>query len=263
MKLEILSKKSQLKKTKGSLLFVHGASHGAWCWEKYLQYFSKNGFDCYALSLRGHGKSAGFENLNSYGLNDYVNDILATIKKLSIKPILIGHSIGGVLTQKIIKNHPDKIKAAVILSPVPLKKMGLFWVVKLLLRDFIGGKTAISIFLGKKVTMKQLKNASFINNRISDKDLTRYAPLFKAESKKALKEMLEPRSSKRQKPKLPVCLIGSKADKLFPCSDQTELGKAYDKQTILLTNVCHDIMLDIEWEKGAREILKFIRRENL
>lgn len=34
------------------LVFVHGSFHAAWCWaEHWLPFFSRHGFDCYALSL--------------------------------------------------------------------------------------------------------------------------------------------------------------------------------------------------------------------
>ena len=36
---------------KGSIVFVHGVCHGAWCWENFLRDFSDRGYDCFALSL--------------------------------------------------------------------------------------------------------------------------------------------------------------------------------------------------------------------
>ena len=35
------------------LVFVHGSFHAAWCWaERWLPFFSRAGFPCFALSLR-------------------------------------------------------------------------------------------------------------------------------------------------------------------------------------------------------------------
>jgi pimeloyl-ACP methyl ester carboxylesterase len=40
------------------LLFVHGAWHGAWCWDEYfLDFFAGRGYRALAVSLRGHGNS--------------------------------------------------------------------------------------------------------------------------------------------------------------------------------------------------------------
>jgi len=57
MKLEILSEKPKGTQKQKPILFVHGAWHGAWCWEKFLPYFAENGYAAYAVSLRGHGNS--------------------------------------------------------------------------------------------------------------------------------------------------------------------------------------------------------------
>ena len=77
-KLEVLCSETQ-KSYKGSILCVHGICHGAWCFEKFINYFSDNGYNCYALSLRGHGKSEGYNNINNYNLSDYSNDIKKSI----------------------------------------------------------------------------------------------------------------------------------------------------------------------------------------
>ena len=53
----------QKKPAKGSsnkppILLVHGAWHGAWCWEEtYLDYFADAGRETWAMDLRGHGGS--------------------------------------------------------------------------------------------------------------------------------------------------------------------------------------------------------------
>ena len=41
------------------LLFLHGSAHAAWCWaEHFLPHFAAAGYDAYALSLRGHVRTA-------------------------------------------------------------------------------------------------------------------------------------------------------------------------------------------------------------
>ena len=70
--LEVLHKEPVVKKMGKTLLFIHGVGHGAWCWEKYMDYFSEAGYDCYALSLRGHCGSKGHLLLNTFTIDDYV-----------------------------------------------------------------------------------------------------------------------------------------------------------------------------------------------
>lgn len=53
MQLEIIDHKPKDISKAVPLLFVHGAWHGAWCWEEYfLPYFAEHGYRSVALSLR-------------------------------------------------------------------------------------------------------------------------------------------------------------------------------------------------------------------
>ena len=60
MHLEVVTHTPKTAMRSTPLLFVHGAWHGAWCWEEnFLPYFAQAGYHSHALDLRGHGKSGG------------------------------------------------------------------------------------------------------------------------------------------------------------------------------------------------------------
>jgi pimeloyl-ACP methyl ester carboxylesterase len=47
--LEVIDKGSVTESHPVPLLFVHGARHGAWCWdEHFLDFFADRGYACYA-----------------------------------------------------------------------------------------------------------------------------------------------------------------------------------------------------------------------
>ena len=80
MELELIHKHPQKMKFKHPLLFLHGAFSGAWCWkENYLDYFASQGFECLALSLRGHGESKSHKPLDQLSLRDYQKDLFSVI----------------------------------------------------------------------------------------------------------------------------------------------------------------------------------------
>lgn len=102
------------------LLFVHGAWHGAWCWEEhFLDYFAERGYGVTALafSLRGHGKSEGGNRLRWARISDYVADVKQVAEQLPAPPVLIAHSMGGHVVQKYLEQHPAR--AGVLLASVP------------------------------------------------------------------------------------------------------------------------------------------------
>ncbi len=105
------------------VLFVHGAWHGAWCWDKYfLKYFEEHGFAAYALSLRGHGNSYKPKWFNCTRLSAYVDDLHGVAEKIASHhgqpPVLVGHSMGGAVVQKYLETHPE-IPAAVLMASIP------------------------------------------------------------------------------------------------------------------------------------------------
>ena len=78
------------------ILFVHGSYCAAWIWaEKFMPYFAEQGFSCAAVSLRGHGGSEGL--LSWASLADYVDDVTSAVAQMDSPPILVGHSMGGLV----------------------------------------------------------------------------------------------------------------------------------------------------------------------
>jgi pimeloyl-ACP methyl ester carboxylesterase len=84
------------------ILMVHGACHGWWAFEKWLPYFAAKGWRSYALSLRNHTGSYDVPPAEYLRLtvNDYVEDVLSVLNRLDAPPVLLGHSMGGIVAQK-------------------------------------------------------------------------------------------------------------------------------------------------------------------
>ena len=120
MKLEIISRKPKGVSRTVPILFVHGAWHGAWCWEKnFLPYFAENGYTSYALSLRGHGDSEVPTHFRWMRIADYVADVAQVVGQLPEEPVMVGHSMGGLVVQKYLEEYTAP--AAVLLASVPVK----------------------------------------------------------------------------------------------------------------------------------------------
>ncbi len=100
------------------LLFVHGAFAGAWCWaEHFLPWFAARGYDSYALSLRGHGGSAGHDDLHSFGIQDYVKDLASIVEDFDVPPVLVGHSMGGFVCMRYLEQA--EAAGLVLMASVP------------------------------------------------------------------------------------------------------------------------------------------------
>jgi len=100
------------------LLFLHGGYVDARCWlPHFLPYFASHGYDCHAADLPGHGRSEGRACLDRLGLDDYLADLTPVVEGLGSRPVVIGHSMGALLAERLLER--SLAEAAVLLSPVP------------------------------------------------------------------------------------------------------------------------------------------------
>ena len=76
------------------VLLVHGAWHGAWCWERVLPLLAAAGVEVHTIDLPGHGASTG-------PLGDLHADATAVARRLDAlgveDVVLVGHSYGGAV----------------------------------------------------------------------------------------------------------------------------------------------------------------------
>ena len=76
------------------------------------------GYEAHAISLPGHGNSSLTKGyINKYSAKDYVECLSAEIDRISPRPVLIGHSMGGYLTLKYLETN--QLPAAVLIASVP------------------------------------------------------------------------------------------------------------------------------------------------
>lgn len=253
---------------KGCILCVHGICHGAWCFENFLTFFSNNGYDCYALSFRGHAGSAGYENLNKYRLSDYSDDVKRCIEycksekckyKMKSNPFLLGHSMGGAVVQKYIGEYPNTVKGAILFASATADRMKRC---KTILDIIIKRKLRICAFksLGVNISDKKIAVSAFFDNRITSKeDIKRYNKKLQKESRWITLWDLYKKYTNNYDIDIPIMVIGSEKDAYFPKKSLVKTVSYYRHVSYeLLKDLCHDMMLDPEWEKSARPVLCFM-----
>jgi pimeloyl-ACP methyl ester carboxylesterase len=76
-----------------------------------------------AISFRGHGQSEGHRAIQSATLEDYTCDVLRAFADCDEAPILIAHSLGSLLVQRLLGRV--RMPALVLLAPLPPEGMFL------------------------------------------------------------------------------------------------------------------------------------------
>lgn len=100
------------------ILFVHGCTETAAIWLPLLQALGDAGIGSAAVDLRGHGRSDGHEVLQEVGIEDYVSDAKSAIDYMPSLRIVVGHSMGGLVTQLLAARH--EISHAVLIASSPV-----------------------------------------------------------------------------------------------------------------------------------------------
>src|SRR5258707_11103118 len=106
------------------VVFVHGFWLHADSWNPWIEFFRENGYDPSAASWPGDSETTEATRKNAaavagYGVTEIANHIAAQLKAFKQKPILIGHSFGGLLVQNLLDR--DLAAAAVAIDPAPIK----------------------------------------------------------------------------------------------------------------------------------------------
>lgn len=98
------------------VLLVHGYFGTAAVFREWLPFLADRGIPSYALNLRGRQGSREGINLGSASIADFVDDVSAVARHLG-RPIVVGHSMGGLLAQCVAEQ--GLAHAAVLITPAP------------------------------------------------------------------------------------------------------------------------------------------------
>ena len=99
------------------VVFIHGARGAATTWRDVLALLPAN-YHAYALDLRGHGQSAHVTE--GCTMSQWANDVYRFSLELGLgKFVYVGVSMGGGVGIQLVIDHPEVLKAAVLVSPVP------------------------------------------------------------------------------------------------------------------------------------------------
>jgi len=97
------------------VVFVHGAFCGGWAFDAFRELFEARGFETHAPNLPHHERGADLEQLALTGLKDYAHAIAHYVRELRAPPVLVGHSLGGLVVQLAAAQIP--VAGLVLLAP--------------------------------------------------------------------------------------------------------------------------------------------------
>ncbi len=246
--LEVIEKQPGAPTGRSPVLFVHGAAHGAWCWRHWMEMTAAAGYPSFAVSLRGHAGSAG--SLLKSTLSSYVDDVMRTAATLPAPPILVGHSLGGLVIQRTIARFPAK--AAVLVAPVAARSG--FRTLLSIARQHPGD--AGKVVLGGSLPMRY----EYLFESLGKSEADRYLALCGGESTLAQFQIIFHRPSPGPVGDAPVLVLGTPDDTLISPTDLRDTARRYGVTPSRFPGMGHDLMLDEGWQKPGEVMVDWLDR---
>ncbi len=245
-------------RTRPPILFVHGGFCDAWCWEPYfLPWFASLGYASHALSLRGHGKSGGAESLFVAGLDDYAADVERIAATLDEPPVLIGHSMGAAVIERLLATRP--VRAAALLAPIP--PAGLFVVAGRLAAE----RPEYLMHMGHLdpggVTVEVLRALQpyYFSDDVRPEIVREAVRHIGRESPRALFDL-----SLRLHWQLPTkqtttpLVLGAEGDRICTPDDVRATAHHHGVEPVIVDGLAHILMLENAWQRPARAIAAWL-----
>jgi pimeloyl-ACP methyl ester carboxylesterase len=251
--LEVIEKGSVSEAHPVPLLFVHGAWHAAWCWdENFLSFFADRSYRALALSFRGHGESPIDKPLRRCSVADYIQDVSSVAGQLPRPPVVIGHSMGGLIVQKYLEKHTAP--AGVLMTSIPPQgNLGnaLRWIRQ---RPTHFAKMT---FTGKAlpyINSPELARERFFSAHTPEADVRRYAARLQEDSTRIGIDCLLLRLPRPKRVTTPLLVLGAEEDTAHTRNEILATARAYCTKAEFFPDMGHNMMLEPGWPAVAERI---------
>jgi len=250
---------------KKTIVFIHGMFQNPKSWEKWIAYFNEKGYNCIAPAWPLHeGTPADLRNNPPAGLGDLnlqtiVDAMETVVTGLPEKPILIGHSVGGLIVQLLVQKGLAEIGVPID-SVAPNAMLAFDW-------GFMKNSALIANPLkGNDPFMMDLESfhGSFCNTMTSEETKLAYNQTATHDSRNVLRDCLgEAGQIDVAMPHAPLLFIGGEEDQIIPYELNRRNAEAYiDEVSIVdfkaFPNRGHWICGQPGWEEVAAYISEWL-----
>lgn len=252
------------------VLFVHGMWEGAWFWETWLGFFARRGWQGWAIDLRGHGASrddskAGRRRLGRHSLHAYLDDARRAFEALTEShgenPVVIGHSMGGLVAEKLA----EMLEPPAAVAVTPAAPRGFFAVqtpelAKAVLHHLF------DILLWRPLETTRAEAVALELNRLPPEEQDRAHALMQPESgRQAFDVSVVGLPVDRRRIRRPLLLIGGSDDRITPAKLVRRVARRLragcrECEYREYEGHAHMIVFEPGWERVAGEVAEWVER---
>lgn len=238
--------------TRPPVLLIHGYGGGAWYFDRYQRFLAARGYPTYAVNLRGHCGSKPVGDLGAVSIYQYAEDAEVVARHLG-RPIVIGHSMGGLLAQKLAES--DAARAAVLMCAAAPRGISLFsW--RLALRQL---KHLPALVRSRALVGTRSDYDVLTFNRVPDSERDALFPRFVADSGRVGRELsLSVMPVDERKVRCPVLVIACSDDRFVVPRVARRLARKYRAPYWEYADHGHFPQYEPGWEAMAGDIARWL-----
>jgi len=250
-----------------TIFMIHGMWSGGWYWGNYRRFFEDRGYNCLTPTLRLHDvdpKAPPPAGLGTTSLLDYAADLENELKKLNSPPVIMGHSMGGLLAQ--ILGSRGLGRALVLLAPAPPK--GIMALKLSSIRGFWSCLTTWGFW--RKPCRQTYQEAiySTMNRLPAEEQKETYNKLVFESGRAAFEIGLwfldRSRASEVDASRItcPVLVVGGTQDRIMPVSIVRKIARRYQGTATYreYSDHAHKLMLEPGWQDIAEDINDWLKQ---
>ena len=248
------------------IVFIHGMWCGPEVFEPYRKFFTERGYHCHLPALRLHDiKNNESTALGRLSLLDYAADLEAFIRTLPQQPILIGHSMGGLLAQILCARQ--LAVSAVLLCPA--SPSGVHGLTASIVRSFFSVMTRWGFWKKPNKLSPAAARYALFNRLPADSAENAYQQM-RYESGRAAFEIgfwLLDRNKASQvdnrKVRQPMLVISGADDHITPAAINKKVANRYDQAEYrCYPNHAHWLIAEPGWQSIAGDIAGWLEQKH-
>jgi len=239
------------------LFLIHGMWVTSDSWQNYHDFFEQRAYVTRAPTLLGHRVGHYPKELRDTHIMDYVRQCVKEIEDMEGQPIIMGHSMGALIAQKLAEFGLAK-KLVLLAAGPPEGISPLSWSV---LWTFI--RSVPQIALGKPFKPPLDKVRYGIMNTLSAKEQERLYAEFVCESAHAVGEFITGAVTvNAEKLTCPVLVVAGSQDRTIVPRVAKKVAEKYHASYIEYPGYCHwRLIQGTGWQKVAEDIASWIENK--
>lgn len=249
------------------LVLINGMFCKPLVWDNYRRVFAAEGFEVHAPALRHHDvdpAGSAPDGLGTTSLTDFVDDFAVFIETLREPPVLVGHSMGGLIAQLLAAR--GLVRAAVLLTPAPPAWVpNLHWSV---IKTF--APPLLTWGFWRKPVLRQFEPVrKSVFSLLSEEEARENYRHMVWESGRAIAEIglwyLDPNRAAwvpADKVTCSLYVVAGRLDRVTPAITVRRTARRYkNAELVELPNHAHWVLGEPGWEKIARDASAWIKRQ--